>query len=128
MVLIIGRMGYIMSNLGSTLESFSKNYNPKISNVNSQANNINYSFVSSNNVTSKVESMDFDDVVSNNLESFKNTVTNMGSVVVSEAKSLIASSKQLLGTAKDWLVNDAVPAINAANDKVNNVFERTGAS
>ena len=51
MVLIIGRMGYIMSNLGSTLESFSKNYNPKISNVNSQANNINYSFVSSNNVT-----------------------------------------------------------------------------
>lgn len=121
-------MGYIMSNLGSTLESFSKNYNPKISNVNSQANNINYSFVSSNNVTSKVESMDFDDVVSNNLESFKNTVTNMGSVVVSEAKSLIASSKQLLGTAKDWLVNDAVPAINAANDKVNNVFERTGAT
>ena len=101
MVLIKGRKGYIMSNLGSTLESFSKNYNPKISNVNSQANNINYSFVSSNNVTSKVESMDFDDVVSNNLESFKNTVTNMGSVVVSEAKSLIASSKQLLGTAKD---------------------------
>lgn len=112
-----------MADLVQDLSGYAGGFKPKIGGVTKEFNNNYEDF--NKRIVAETEEMDFSDIVSSGVDNLGESVNKIGCAVVNNFKSVIADSKEFFGTANDRLTATALPAIEAANSKINTFITRT---